>query len=86
MRGIVEFMRDLLGVSISLGTARNIHRQAAQHAVAVNDSNDLSAIRVGLHEEIFQGSQPVLAGIDVASTDLLIKMSLIATEPITVRW
>jgi len=29
---------------------------------------DLSSVRVGLHDELFQGSQPVLAGIDVAST------------------
>ena len=29
---------------------------------------DLSPIRVGLHDEIFQGSQPVLAGVDARST------------------
>src|SRR5258708_25057960 len=34
----------------------------------INDSIDLSAIRVGLHDEIFQGSQPVRTGIDAAST------------------
>jgi hypothetical protein len=56
------------GVSISLGTVHNIHQQAAQGAIAINDSIDLSAIQVGLHDEIFQGSQPVLAGIDAAST------------------
>src|ERR1700738_4673978 len=68
MRGVVEFMRDVLGVSISLGTVHNIHQRAAQRAVVINDSVDLSAIRVGLHDELFQGSQPVLAGIDAAST------------------
>ena len=68
MRGVMEFMRDLVGVSISLGTVHNIHQAAAQRAIAINDSVDLSAIRVGLHDEIFQGSQPVLAGIDAAST------------------
>src|ERR1700738_4029758 len=68
MRGVVEFMRDVLGVSISLGTVHNIHQRAAQRAVVINDSIDLSAIRVGLHDELFQGSQPVLAGIDAAST------------------
>lgn len=67
-RGVVEFMRDLLGVSISEGTVHNIHQQAAQQARAVSAGMDLSAIRVGLHDEIFQGSQPVLAGIDAAST------------------
>ena len=68
MRGVVEFMHDVLGVSISLGTVHNIHQRAAQRAVVINDSVDLSAIRVGLHDELFQCSQPVLAGIDAAST------------------
>ena len=68
MRGVVEFMHDVLGVSISLGTVHTIHQRAAQRAVVINTSVDLSAIRVGLHDELFQGSQPVLAGIDAAST------------------
>jgi hypothetical protein len=68
MRGVMEFMNDLLGVSISLGTVHNIHQRAALQAITINDSIDLSAIRVGLHDEIFQGSQPVLTGIDAAST------------------
>jgi len=33
-----------------------------------NDAEDLSAIRVGAHDEIYQASQPVLVGMDVAST------------------
>ena len=68
MRGVIEFMNDVLGVSISLGTVHNIHQRAAQHAIVINDRVDLSAIRVGLHDELFQGSQPVLVGIDAAST------------------
>ncbi len=31
------------------------------------DNQDLSGIRVGLHDEIFQGATPVLAGGDAAS-------------------
>jgi hypothetical protein len=42
--------------------------EAAQRAVGINDSVGLSPIRVGLHDELFQGSQPVLTGIDAAST------------------
>src|SRR5260370_33887562 len=68
MRGVVEFMHDVLGVSISLGTVHTIHQRVAQRAAGINDSVDLSAIRVGLHDELFQGSQPVLTGIDAAST------------------
>ena len=67
-RGVVEFMRDLFGVSISLGTVHNELRAAARQAVMVNGAEDLSRVRVGLHDEIFQGKTPVLAGVDAAST------------------
>jgi hypothetical protein len=67
-RGVVELMRDLLGMSISEGTVHNVHQLAAQQAGAINRGQDLSGIRVGLHDEIFQSSQPVLAGVDARST------------------
>ena len=67
-RGVIEFMHDILGISVSLGTVHNVHQWAAQRARAINDNIDLSTIRVGLHDEIFQGSQPVLVGVDVGST------------------
>ena len=66
-RGVVEFMRDLLGISISLGTVHNELQAATRNAVIVNDAEDLSSVRVGLHDEIFQGKTPVLAGVDAAS-------------------
>jgi hypothetical protein len=67
-RGVVEFMRDLLGVSVSVGSVHNLQQWAAQQAGAINREQDLSGIRVGLHDEIFQGSQPVLTGVDAEST------------------
>jgi len=67
-RGVVELMRDLLGVRISEGTVHNVHQAAARQAGAINRGIDLSPIRVGLQDEIFQGSQPVLAGVDARST------------------
>jgi hypothetical protein len=67
-RGVIEFMHDLLGVPLSLGTVHDIHQRAARQAIALNADIDLSSVRVGLHDELFQGSQPVLAGIDIAST------------------
>ena len=48
--------------------ALTIHQAAAQLADAINRNQDLSNIRVGLHDEIFQGNQPVLAGVDSRST------------------
>lgn len=67
-RGVVELMRDLLGVRISEGTIHNVHQAAARQAGSINRGIDLSPIRVGLHDEIFQGPQPVLAGVDARST------------------
>ena len=67
-RGVVEFLRDLLGLPVSLGHVHDVLQSAARQACAVNDEQDLSGIRVGLHDEIFQGATPVLAGVDAAST------------------
>jgi hypothetical protein len=67
-RGVVELMRDLLGVVITVATIHNWLQAAADKASAINRSQDLSLVRVGLHDEIYQGSQPVLAGVDEKST------------------
>ena len=67
-RGVVEFLRDLLGVSISVGCIHNVLQAATRQAGIINGQQDLSGIRVGLHDEIFQGATPVLAGVDAAST------------------
>ena len=67
-RGVVEFLRDLLGVSISVGCVHDVLQSATRQAGIINRQQDLSGIRVGLHDEIFQGAVPVLAGVDAAST------------------
>ncbi|MBC7683659.1 MAG: hypothetical protein H7176_00330 [Bdellovibrionales bacterium] len=67
-RGVVELMRDVLGMRISEVTIHNIHQAAARQAGAINRGIGLSPNRVGLHDEIFQGSQLVLAGVDARST------------------
>jgi len=67
-RGVIEFLRDLLGISISIGTVHNVLRSAARRAGVINHEQDLSGIPVGLHDEIFQGSMPVLAGVCAASS------------------
>src|SRR4051794_22123753 len=67
-RGVVEFLRDLLGVSISIGTIHHVLQEATRQAGSINREQDLSGIRAGLHDEIFQGAMPVLAGVDAAST------------------
>ena len=67
-RGVVELLRDVFDWPISLGTVANRVESAATAATQINEAQDLSGIRVGLHDEIYQGSQPVLAGVDAAST------------------
>jgi hypothetical protein len=39
--GIIEFMGDLLGVSISIGTVHTVLRSAAQQAGVINRDQDL---------------------------------------------
>jgi hypothetical protein len=67
-RGVIRLLQDLFDTRISLGDIHNLLKTAAQRAAVINASQDLSPIRVGLHDEIFQGNQPVLAGVDAAST------------------
>jgi len=67
-RGVVEFLRDLLGVPVSLGCVHDVLEAATRQASVINRDQDLSGIRVGLHDELFQGATPVLAGVDAQST------------------
>ncbi len=67
-RGVVEFLRDLLGLSISVGTVHHVLQSATLQAGVINRQQDLSGIRVGLHDEIFHGATPVLARVDAQST------------------
>ncbi|MBV8884975.1 MAG: hypothetical protein JO235_13410 [Chroococcidiopsidaceae cyanobacterium CP_BM_RX_35] len=67
-RGVVELLRDLFDLPISVGTIHNRLQVAAFQAAAINQSQDLSNVRVGLHDEIYQGGRPVLVGVDARST------------------
>lgn len=67
-RGVVELLRDLLQVKISVGTVHNLVTQAAEKAQHYNETQDLAAVRIGAHDELFQQSAPVLTGVDVDST------------------
>ena len=67
-RGVVELLGDLFDYSMSLGTVHNIVRSAVPQAQWFNQQYDLSAVRIGTHDEIFQASDPVLVGVDTVST------------------
>jgi hypothetical protein len=65
-RGVVEFLRDVLGIPLCVGTVHQVLQSATQQAVVINRGQD--RFGVGLHDEILQGAKPVLAGVDAAST------------------
>jgi hypothetical protein len=68
LRGVVELLRDLFDYPISLGTVFNIVHAAIAPAQKHNLAQDLSRVRVGAHDEIFQVGQPVLVGVDALSS------------------
>jgi hypothetical protein len=67
-RGAVEFLRDLFDCRMSVGTVYNIVQDAIQKARPYNTQQNLANVDIGAPDEIFQGQQPVLVGVDVAST------------------
>jgi hypothetical protein len=68
LRGVQALLADVFAFSLSLGTIHNVVHGAVAAARRVNAQQDLSQVRVGAHDEIFQNGQPVLVGVDVAST------------------
>jgi hypothetical protein len=67
-RGVVELLRDLFHFSMSIGTVYNIVRGVVARARGYNHRQDLSRVRTGLHDELFQARAPVLTGVDAYST------------------
>jgi len=68
LRGVVELLRDLFDYPISVGTVFNIVHAAIAPAQKHNRAQDLSRVRVGAHDEIFQAGQPVLVGVEALSS------------------
>lgn len=67
-RGVIELLDALFDYRISLGSVHHITRGAAQSALEINSKQDLSLIRIGALDELFQTGMPVLVGCDVRST------------------
>lgn len=67
-RGVIGFFRDLLDQPIALGTVHNSIAAAVVEARRINAQQDLSRVRAGSHDEVFQSGQPVLVGVDLDST------------------
>lgn len=68
LRGVAELFHDFFDHDLSLGNVHNIVRSAVERARQHNAGVDLSPVRIGAHDEIFQTGHPVLVGVDVGST------------------
>jgi hypothetical protein len=68
LRGVVELLRDLLDYPLSVGQVHNVVHASVAPARNYNARQDLSNVRIGAHDEIFQSGRPVLVGADVFST------------------
>ena len=66
--GVMEFCRNILDFPVSKGQISKVLNDAVNDAKAINKSQDLSGIKIGAHDEIFQSRIPVLVGCDVKST------------------
>jgi hypothetical protein len=67
-RGVFELLRDVLHCPRSLGYLHGVAHAAMARARAYNEQAHLGRVRIGAHDEIYQAGQPVLVGVEVAST------------------
>lgn len=67
-QGVMEFFRDILDCKISKGGIHNIVYEHLRKAQEINSKQDLSRVREGLHDEIYQAGAPVLVGCCARST------------------
>jgi hypothetical protein len=68
LRGVAELFGDVFDYPISVGTVHNVLHAAVAQAWSCNEQQDLSGVRIGAHDEIFQSGRPVLVGVDADST------------------
>jgi len=63
-RGIIKALKSLLDYEISIGTICNILKSILPDARVINGAQNLSGVKTGAHDEIFNGNKPVLTGVD----------------------
>ena len=68
LESIRRSVHDIFAQDISIGEISGILKKASEKAEKINASIDLGSIKHGANDEIFQGKQPVLTGIDAEST------------------
>lgn len=67
-QGVIEILRDLFDYHICKGSVHNIVYRALDQSKTINRQQNLSGITVGLHDEIYQSGDPVLAGVCAHTT------------------
>jgi len=67
-QGVVEILRNLFDYDISKGTVHNIVYRRLEEVKKINRQQDLSKVKEGLHDEIYQAGDPVLVGCCARST------------------
>ncbi len=68
VEGIERTCSEVIGVHLSIGKISRIINEAAEKAQEFDEQISLNNIRQGANDEIFQGSAPVLTGIDLESS------------------
>jgi hypothetical protein len=61
-------LRDRFDWHISLGPVHNTICSSVEPARAITCRYDLAGVRIGAHNEIFEAGEPVLVGVDIASS------------------
>lgn len=68
IEGIQRFLENIFHKHVSIGSISAVLNRAADRAAAFDCTIDLSGIRQGANDEIFQCQMPVLTGVDPIST------------------
>lgn len=66
-RGVKDILGSMFDYSISTGSIHNIIQDRVEDVKKLHENEDLSRIRTGAPDEIFQGGKPVLAACDTRS-------------------
>jgi hypothetical protein len=75
-------MRDLLGVSIGMGTVHNVLQAATRQAGVISHSHDLSGIRVGIaRQSLMSFVVGFCGGLGLYATPTVITNIFTATVP-----
>lgn len=67
-QGVSDLFRDLLDYKMCRSTVHNILYKHIEKIGAINHRKDLSQVKVGLHDEIYQAENPVFVGCCARST------------------